>query len=419
MCCVGSPWVLAQRAPSEDPPELLPSDELVEFQPGLGLFSDSPVTEWVWHKTEDGAHPDGNEQAMVWLMNRARANPTREGQFLAASGDRRVASAIDYFRVDLAKMQAEFAAIPARQPAAFDRRIYEGSLVHSLDLIARDAQDHNSQFDRVRDAGFRLNGGNASVFSYAQNPVYAHAGFNIDWGADNGAGDGMQPGRGHRVGLMNSGTTPLTNVGIAMVPETSNATKVGPLVVSIVYARASTSSANHFNKFIVGTVWTDANGNDRYDAGEGLAGVRVAPDAGTYFAVTGDAGGYAIPVSADRAYVVTFSGGELASPQQRSVTVAGQSALVAWNAADDFETSQPETVVPELSIRRTEDGLLVSWRERAGEPHQLETTTDFSAWSLESGAILSDGSQRSVVVPLVESLPSRYFRLVPVDGVSN
>ncbi len=36
-----------------------------------------PVTlrEWTFHKSTDGAHPDGNEQQMVWLMNRARSNP--------------------------------------------------------------------------------------------------------------------------------------------------------------------------------------------------------------------------------------------------------------------------------------------------------------------------------------------------------
>ena len=44
------------------------------------------TTEWVFHKTADGSHPDGNEQQMVWLMNRARANPAAEGAFLANSG---------------------------------------------------------------------------------------------------------------------------------------------------------------------------------------------------------------------------------------------------------------------------------------------------------------------------------------------
>ena len=112
------------------------------------------TTEWVYHKTADGLHPDGNEQQMVWLMNRARANPTAEGLFLAASGDTVINYGISFFRVDTALMKAEFAAIAAKPPAAFDRRIYEGSSVHSLDLIARNALDHTNQAARVTAAGF-------------------------------------------------------------------------------------------------------------------------------------------------------------------------------------------------------------------------------------------------------------------------
>ena len=63
------------------------------------------------------------------------------------------------------------------QPAAFDRRVYEGSQVHSLDLIARDAQDHNGQFQKVSDADFVSNGGRASVFSSSRSALHAHAGF--------------------------------------------------------------------------------------------------------------------------------------------------------------------------------------------------------------------------------------------------
>ena len=70
-----------QSTPSEDPPTL----ESVETAPSersnkYRLFA-TPSEEWVFHKTADGSHPDGNEQAMVWLMNRARSNPRKEGLF--------------------------------------------------------------------------------------------------------------------------------------------------------------------------------------------------------------------------------------------------------------------------------------------------------------------------------------------------
>ncbi len=254
---LSSSIAFSQRAPSLDPPEL--NGLLVQPSESSGKFHTfaAPTTEWLYHKTQDSSHPDGKEQTMLWLMNRARSNPSMEGIFLSDTEDSRVENAIRYFGVGLSVLQAEFAAISAKPPAAFDRRIYQGSLTHSLDLIARDSQDHNNQFQRVEAAGFNYNGASASVFSYTSNPVYGHAGFNIDWGNDGGSGDGMQPGRGHRRGLMNSGNTLLSNVGIAMAPENDPSTRVGPFVTSIVYARADTRANDHYNIFLVGTVWED------------------------------------------------------------------------------------------------------------------------------------------------------------------
>lgn len=385
-----------ERWPTKNPPVL--EGPLVDSQRDSPEFSVSstPSVEWEWHKTEDGAHPSGEEQAMMWLMNRARSNPLREGIFLSDTGDSRVASAVRYFNVDLVKMQAEFAAIAPMPPAAFDRRIYEGSRVHSLDLIARDAQDHNNQFGKVSEAGFSSRGGRASVFSYSRSPLHAHAGFNIDWGG--GTSDGMQTGRGHRVGLMSTGT----NVGIAMESETDPSTSVGPLVTSIAYLNANTSAQDHFNKFIVGTVWNDDNGNGRYDSGEGLSGVEVMPDTGTYFAVTGLAGGYAIPVTVDREYTLNFSGGELSVPAQRSVTIAGKSALAAWIAEDTFEVSTggPLAVpfAPALTCEVTPEGVEVSWAEDPNFTYTLESRTSDSEWSQDNRSIEIDGAIRSFVI---------------------
>jgi len=52
------------------------------------------------------------------------------------------------------------------------------------------------------------------------------------------------------------------------------------------------------------------NGNNRYDPGEGIGGVTVTSNAGTFYAVTSQSGGYAIPVTmAPGTYQVVFSGG--------------------------------------------------------------------------------------------------------------
>jgi hypothetical protein len=309
--------VTAQH-PALDPPRLEGSGRAPLRE---GRFPRGGAVEWVLHRSDDGAHPDANEQELLWLMNRARQDPAAEGDWLATSAEPDIAFGRTYFGVDLVLLEQELAALAPQPPAAFDRRLYEASLAHSLDLIARDAQDHNGQIQRVLASGFDHAGGRISAFSYADSALNAHAALNIDWGP--GDGTGMQPGRGHRLAIMGD----YDNVGLALVPEASPATSVGPLVFSGAYMYADTGSADHFNRFLVGTVWRDLDMNGRYGAGEGVAGVTVAPDAGGYFAVTAAGGGYAIPITAAGTYQVSFSGGGI-DPQQLPATVGTESELL-------------------------------------------------------------------------------------------
>jgi hypothetical protein len=279
----------------------------------------APTTEWVLHRSADALHPDGGEQEMMWLMNRARQDPAAEGAWLATTSEPDISFPRAYFDVDTDLLQLEFAALVPSPPAAFDRRLYEASLAHSLDLIARNAQDHNGQLGRVDDAGFDYTSGRLSVFSYADSALNAHAALNIDWGP--GDGTGMQPGRGHRAAIMEG----YDNVGLALVADPLPG--VGPWVFSGAYFFADTGSVDHYHRFLVGTVWRDLDGNGRYGDGEGLAGVTVAPDTGAFYAVTAPGGGYAIPITAAGAYQVTFSSGAIGS-HQRSVNLGSDSELL-------------------------------------------------------------------------------------------
>ena len=77
-------WGRYDRIPEPDPPTIerdvpeAPSSATV-----LRWMAPSALTEWTYHKTGDNLHPDGNEQQMVWLMNRARSDPAQEGVWLA------------------------------------------------------------------------------------------------------------------------------------------------------------------------------------------------------------------------------------------------------------------------------------------------------------------------------------------------
>lgn len=309
-------------APPIPPPRMdFPRVEAVE--PKDLDSAKSGFTEWVYHKSADGLHPDGPEQQQVWLMNRARANPAAEGGWLATTPHADIAFARGWFGVDTNLLQQEFLGYTPKPPAAFDRRLWAAAAVHSRDLIARDAQDHINQYSRIDDAGFSSWSYRGNVYSYADSGIHAHAAFNIDWGFEP---DGMQSGRGHRMAIM-SVDGAYTNVGIAVVGETDPVTDVGPYVVTGNFAYAAEGEDDHFNTFIIGTVWEDGNGNGLYDVGEGLAGVTVQADNNSFYAVTGTAGGYAFPAG-DGSYDVRFSGTLLASTVIKPVTVFGASVLL-------------------------------------------------------------------------------------------
>lgn len=320
------PMVQGQEQPPPAPP-VLPPEVAAEYAPAAGLSALSPpAVEWTYHKSADGLDPEPGEQKMLWYMNRARSDPTAEGSWLAAITDPDVASGRSFFGVDLVVLQAAFAALEPRPPAAFDIRLHDASVLHSLDLIDRDAQDHDGQIEKVQSSGFTCNGMRVSVFSYTRSALHGHAALNIDWGF---GPDGMQDPPGHRYAIMDVwpyGDPGLTNVGLALVPENDPLTSVGPLVFSGAYCPGG--GAEH-NRFIVGTVWNDLDFDGEYDEGEGLEEVMVVPDSGTYFAVTGAAGGYAIPITTPGSYTVSFYGGDLGASQvDLPVEVGSESILL-------------------------------------------------------------------------------------------
>lgn len=334
--------VHAQHAPTPNPPL---SVREAHPEPRTGGSIGEATQEWTFHKSGDDVTPSGREQQMMWFMNRARENPAWEGMWLAILDQPNVVNARTYFGVDTTMLTNEFAAYSPACPAAFDIRLYNASKTHSDDLIVRDVQDHNNQIARVAAAGFAWTNIAVSVYAYTEDALQAHTGFNIDWGFGTG---GMQDGRGHRVALMGS-SIEYTSAGIAMVTA-SGTTNVGPIVTSIAYCRANTYSNNHFDRFVVGTVWSDANSNGLYESGEGLGNVTVMPATGTYYAVTGDSGGYVFPASVTGLYSITYSGGELAVPHVTNVQVGNISVRVPWRTT---ERSAHDTALHWLQARGT------------------------------------------------------------------
>ena len=82
--------------------------------------------------------------------------------------------------------------------------------------------------------------------------------------------------------------------------------------------------------FVTGVAYQDNNSNGVYDPGEGIAGLKITPNQGNWFAVTSTSGGYAIPVQANSGtYTLTVSGGPL-DGTVKTVTVGSDNVKADW-----------------------------------------------------------------------------------------
>ncbi|MES2475486.1 MAG: CAP domain-containing protein [Verrucomicrobiota bacterium] len=340
--------------------------------------------------------PTPDEQYMLELINRARANPAAEGKFLCNSGDDWVETAIDYFKVDLDRVRKDFASYPARPPLAFNPLLMSSARGHSTDMAVRKFQGHNSSdgtsfIDRLTQSGYPYSGLGESVYSlHVPDTLFAHVGFNIDWGP--GAG-GVQAGVGHRVNMMNFNSTVFKEVGIGVIVRTgSGAQSHGKLAITQDFGIADDSHA-----FLLGVVYVDRNANGICDPGEGKPGVSVSPSVGDSYAITSTSGGYAIPFSSAASGVLTFSGGGLDAAETRVFSIGKENLKIDLVTASAGETPVSLEVLQKFArenrgharflVRRSgpdDEALTVVIRRSKGGSRAMAS---FSDYSLEAATI--------------------------------
>ena len=301
--------------PSLDPPSMV----VVEPARKFALAIEPPLASY------SHGDPTAEEQYMLELVNRARANPAMEGLRLQATTDPNVLSAYSFFQVNVAQMAAAFAGYPPRPPLAFNASLIASARSHSQDMADHDFQGHvgsdgSSFTDRITSAGYTgWNAAAENAYAYADSVFYAHAGFNVDWGV---------PSLGHRMNLMNfDAVGPVyAEIGIGIVSEMSPATAVGPLVVTQDFGRRSGQL------FVVGVIYQDKDKDGFYSIGEGIGGIAVTTSQGNS-AVTSSSGGYAIPLPGSSGSItVRAEGAALGVAQEVSVALAGANVKVDFLA---------------------------------------------------------------------------------------
>lgn len=279
--------------------------------------------------------PTAKEQFYVELINRARADPTAEGIRLAGynATDPSIASAYASFAVNLTTMQAEFVTgsasgkptLTVAEPLSINAALTLAARGHSQDMITWNYQGHDNHDGtttgaRITAQGYAYSTYGENIFASSSSVLYGHAGFEVDWGGNDGTG--MQgPPRGHRSNLHSTSFNEI-GVGNLTAAETTipgtNTDAAGPEVTTQDLGRSGSTD------FITGVVYYDLNSNGFYDPGEGVGGVEVGVTGSTYKGVTASSGGYSVPVPGNGTYPVTFwYPGAGSASFSTSATVAG------------------------------------------------------------------------------------------------
>ncbi|WP_417723117.1 M10 family metallopeptidase C-terminal domain-containing protein [Salipiger sp.] len=287
--------------------------------------------------------PTAEEQLLLELVNRARANPSGEFDELIVNAARatganpEITSALNFFNTDMDLLYSQLQGLAAVAPVAWHVQLAESADTHGQLMIDHDTQSHNVSGEpdlltRISNAGYQpIRQVAENVFSYAYNVLYAHAGFYIDWGGSAATG-GIQDPAGHRITILNP---TYTEVGISIIHENNSRTAVGPLVVTQHFGTTWGAQAQ-----LLGVVIDDLDDDDFYDVGEGMGGVTVTAvsNAGTYTTTTWASGGYQMVLPAGR-YTVTFSGGGLDGNVVETVTMGSSNVKV--DAEADAATTGP------------------------------------------------------------------------------
>jgi len=265
------------------------------------------------------------EQLLLELVNDARLDPLgNAARYIGSyaplvSGDAGIQSALDYFDVDGLLLYQQYLALVPAQPLAWNDALATAARLHNDAMIAFDEQSHQlpgepSLGTRITNQGYAFQRAAENVFAFAEDPLYAHAGFMVDWGFGPG---GIQTPAGHRIAIMN----PLyREIGIGITAENNPATDVGPEVVTQVFGSRGTSGA-----FVLGVAYADADGDGFYSIGEGVAGLSVA--LGVASTASSFSGGYTLQTTSTGAQTITLTGAGLAGAVSVAVTLAAGSNI--------------------------------------------------------------------------------------------
>jgi len=287
---------------------------------------------WASPQLYSHGDPSANEQYMLELINRARANPAAEGQRLATTTDTNVLGAYSFYGVNTSTVISDFNSYSAVPPLAFNPILISTARAHSNLMVTDNSQSH--QLPNEPDLGTRItNAGytgwsslGENIYAYCFSVFYGHAGLQVDWG---------NPGLGHRINIMGLNGTDYQEIGIGIVngPGNGNGNQTGPLVITQDFGLISG------NNYLLGVAYDHSASSDgSYAPGSGISGVTITLSQRNNYAVTSTSGGYAIPINGLSGNVTVTAVGN-GVDAQTTVNLTGNNVKVDFGKVDLFNGS--------------------------------------------------------------------------------
>jgi hypothetical protein len=280
------------------------------------------------------AEPTPAETLILELMNRFRADPSAEADFIVAHYGKPGGI---FGSADTQMFLKEVKALKPMPPLVMNLQLLDAARKHSSYMIQNGLTHVEepgkpgffgaSPWDRMKLAGYQGGGGGENAFAGSQGPLDSHVRFIVDDGAGPG---GMQPGRGHRANMIGN----YREVGPGAVPNGHG--------LSVTHDFSSRAAA----RLVGGVVCVDLDDDKSYSLGEGKDGVLITASDGSH-ASTWGSGGYALELK---------SGGPISLKaeyhgQQFTKTFpAGQDNLgFSWVIAPQVETELCDKLLAALA----------------------------------------------------------------------
>lgn len=260
------------------------------------------------------AGPTPQEQYMLELINRARANPAAEA---ALHG------------IDLNEgLPAGTLSPDPRQPLAFNPSLIDSARSHSQWMLANQTLDHNEgnldPATRMQNAGYVFNplSGSAENIAFSGTKTTLPLDQVVAQEQRDLFVDSSVPGRGHRLNLLDGN---LQEVGIGITTGLFRGYN------AVLTTQDFAFSAGN-GPFLTGVAYTDALLHDHfYEPGEGIGEVTVTAtrqsDGASFSTTTWSSGGYTLPLPAGT-YTVVASGGVLGTVTDPNIMIGSQNVTL-------------------------------------------------------------------------------------------